>query len=147
MDDVTYRYAWGNCSHLLFQILTELNCEAANYCILASSIGTKADGDLLRCKLRLSRVRAWDHAKHAQNKIIPVLRRWVAYLITFYFLYSPEKLFTALLICACTGSAFRCHLVILVQIQLFTANNHAVQEVTIHSKHCQTHSVTIVTVS
>ncbi|XP_045216735.1 regulator of G-protein signaling 9-binding protein B-like isoform X2 [Mercenaria mercenaria] len=57
------------------KILTELNNEAANYCILSSSLGTKTDGDLLRRKLRLSRIRAWDHAKRAQNKLIPVLRR------------------------------------------------------------------------
>ncbi|XP_060564409.1 regulator of G-protein signaling 9-binding protein B-like isoform X2 [Ruditapes philippinarum] len=57
------------------KILSELNHEAATYCLLSSSLGTKTDGDLLRRKLRLSRIRAWDHAKRAQNKLIPVLRR------------------------------------------------------------------------
>ncbi|KAL4227829.1 regulator of G protein signaling 9 binding protein [Mactra antiquata] len=60
------------------KILIELNQEAAHYCMLASSLGTKNDGDSLRKKLRLSRTRAWEKAKKAQQSIMPVLRRRLA---------------------------------------------------------------------
>lgn len=75
VEDVDRIQISGGSRDECVKILKELNFEAANYCILASSLGTKADGDLLRRKLRMSRIRAWDHAKHAQNKLIPVLRR------------------------------------------------------------------------
>ncbi|KAH3840581.1 hypothetical protein DPMN_114031, partial [Dreissena polymorpha] len=56
-------------------ILKEINEETARYCILASLLGTRADGEMLRRKLKLSRGRIWDHTKQAQSKLIPVLKR------------------------------------------------------------------------
>ncbi|WAQ98795.1 hypothetical protein MAR_023168 [Mya arenaria] len=57
------------------KILTDLNEETARYCILASLLGTRTDCDLLRRKLKMARLRMWDHAKQAQIKLIPVLKR------------------------------------------------------------------------